>query len=345
MTLAGEVELSRVSIADVPGIAAYATNAGSRLVLRDAHVFASASISPDKAISIEDGEAVLERVLVESGHTGVRLLAARGTLTDVVVRGTGPDSVGVAAGVGSTLDASHLLVEGATAAVFVLDSEATVRDSLVRDVLSDDMSVGIACLRASTMVLERVAVLRSVGAAVLVGRGAAAQIRDARIDGCVAGSANPYGNGVVVGDDGGIVLERAALRGNASGMVIGVGSSADLTDVLIDETTGQTSDARAVAGMGVVLLDNATAMATRLAVRNAHAAGVLVTGVGSRLTGADVAITGTALVCPDEDCETLAYATGLIVEEAAAWPFSASSCVTTPSAVYSSSRGITRISR
>ncbi len=257
------------------------------------------------------GSAELHRAIVEDNELqGVTVSTTRGSLflEDVVVRQTrsqrsdGDFGQGVAAAGGASVEAHRLVIEDSQHGGLFLDGVDTSfigEDVVVRRTrprTSDEtLGRGVSVVLGATAIIHGLLVEDSVDAGLLVGGD---RTTFTGTDGLIrrtmsAPTTGEDGAGAFVQMGGLLTLERVAVEEVRSVGVfaVGLGSSAELTDVSVEAVT---ADARDLDGHGMVVSEGASLSGTRVHIEESTASGLFVTDADSRAEIEDASIRATA---------------------------------------------------
>ncbi len=315
----GEVELSRVR-AEGASSSVFVARETSRVSLSSAHLV-TAPGSTGENVNVNSGTFELVASLVEGGvGSGIVVGAGRteGTscsLRDVVVRDVLPlegGGAGLLVGMGSHLDAERVFIDRVVGTgIHLRDSTASLRDILIRDCNSAEVTGAGISLIGSSADLERASIAETEGAGLLIAKNSELRASDVRIERNVPGSSMPFGPGVVAAEDATLVLERAALVSNGGGFIVGTRSTATLSDVQISDGTAE-NDMFQV-GTGFVIADESAATLRRVRIERALSNGIV--AEGSTIDGEDIEVVDTReRRCPS-GCGLNTFGSGVVVTE------------------------------
>lgn len=254
------------------------------------------------------GAADLSRVSVtENAGSGVSLLSASVTLTGAVIADNAGAAVfdptlgrGVEVLDGATFRCVACVVEdNASISLFVenLGAQATFEDSLLRHLdpgVEDGAGRGLVGFEDTVVTLRRT---RLVGfrQVALRAKGVGAQLvlEDVVVEGMPDGPTT--GASLLLEAGAQATLDRVLIvrSGAAAAVINGAGTSAQVHDVTVRDTTGEPDGDF---GIGVQVADGATLEGERLSIHRAHMTGLIAGGVGlaPRVVLADLIVDGTA---------------------------------------------------
>ncbi len=252
------------------------TNAQTALVLRDSIIRDITRTSDGRlgrGLSLSEGSmAMLERVFVaNTAEAGVFAL-----------------------GSGSRVEGEHLVVADTTGAEgdvidgFGLGLEDAASAQVTLSLFAGNQTAGVSTRTGTPLVLSDVTIRDTIGR---------------RLDGTL-------GQGIHVEDSA--QLERVLLEDNEQAGLVIVGATADaeITDLIIRGTRGQTSDGRF--GRGMYLGDGSHARATSVLVEDNHETGIGADGAGTSLTLESVVVRRT-----ESEAASGQFGVGLVAQNGA----------------------------
>lgn len=308
-----------------------------QLVVRDTAVEASTG-EDGEGLLVQDGATaeVDHAFLARSHRSGVMVIAAHATLTDVEIAGTSnsepnlSDGAGLQVSRGSTVTLERVRVaRSERLGLFVVGpgSAVTGADVTVSDGRCNEgdrqNGVGAAIQEGGVMTLSRVAFLRNATVGLqLSDPGSTATLEDLLVEETASDLAlGAFGRGFQVQGGARLVVRRGLVRRNADvgGLVLG-GASATLDDLLLWDTSkaacvldGRCSD---VGGIGLAVVQDAGVRLARFELVGAASCGLqLGQGGVADLESGLVAENEIGVAVLDPDFDTSRLSSGVVYEK------------------------------
>jgi hypothetical protein len=298
---AAETILTGQPLGDPPPPVVQVNSPGSVARLRDLSIR-----SPNQAaISVSDGRALLVSGVLIEGVLAFGVLVSDGgrvDLADVVVTGTRLTPVngrgaGIFVSIGGELRAERLLlVDNASVALLAISGRAEIEDGLIADTQLNargEDGHGLNALEGGQIVGRRLLIERNQRSAVSVGN-AAVRLSDTIVrDTLAPDSADVGGLGLDSFREGAIELSRTVVSGNREAAItLNYDARADLTDVVLRETSPRTIDDRY--GRAINAQYASHVVAERVLIADNHDIAVFTLDPGTTTSLTDVSIHRTA---------------------------------------------------